>query len=204
MRSVSTYSRDMLYSTKYSSIGFMNTISTIKKDLLTLETPSKILGHISWSTIQKPKVESTSVSKLQYYLKYASSMRTERVHLREKFLEGMIAIIYRVLEAYKRLLDLQAFLPNIRYVKYGDPVYPEDVNLFYDAFELFVKFAETLYNEQFKGDQEVEFYLNRLKEGLQKFKKVMSFDFVRARDRNQVVDLIYRAREFLETVWNKL
>ncbi|MHA1614182.1 MAG: hypothetical protein ACTSYJ_05010 [Candidatus Thorarchaeota archaeon] len=204
MKATSTYSKDKILSTSYERIRFMNMLASYQRDLLTLNAPIEVLGQLSLSSMLKPKAGVTRYDNVSYYLKSALDKRMEFVNLKERFLEGMIAIIYRVLEAYEKILDLRAFLSNIRYVKCGDPVYPEDVNLFYDAFDLFVKFAETLYNEVFKDDEEVELYLNKLKEGLQNFKKIKSFDFIRTRDRNQVVDLIYRAREFLEVVWSKI
>lgn len=126
------------------------------------------------------------------------------VTLREEFYRGLLSVYYRYLESYKHLLKFMAFLPNIRYVKYGDPVLPDDINIFYNAFNLFVRFAETLADECFKDDKDVWDALNYLKERLSTFRKVKLFDFVLAWHRNQVVDLIMRARNFLETVWKKL
>lgn len=202
--SLDTIFKELTNITKEQGVRLSSKAKDIKIEPTTLERSEKILYNLDIGTIYLPPKTYTSNEEFIRGFKMDKSYRFRSTELYEGFILSLLGILRRVFEAYKQLMDLEPIISKFRYVGIGDPVLPDDINLFYDAFKQFIKFAETLYNEAFKDDEDVKRCLDELKESLKKFRKVWLFEVATARHRNQVVDLIMKARKFLETAWNKV
>jgi len=189
--------------TREQSVKVFATLFKSQIEPIALKRFDSMFGGHKLTTIYLPPETYMTVEEIFRGLKMEKGFRYKGVYLYEGFILSLLGILTKVLESYKHLLELDVFCKKMRYVGIGDPVLPSDINVFKDAFELFVKFAETLYNEAFKGDEDVKRCLDELKECLEKFKKVWHFEITIPTHRNQVVNLIMKARKFLETAWEK-
>ena len=198
------YLRDLLLVETPSTLRSLLELRKDIKDLIRFLTASDVISSIHFSKIFVPKETLSTTHPLFMGSSLDIEEKVKATTLEESFIRGYLYAIYRITEAYLKLLDLMLEVKKLQKVSYGDPVLIEHINAFYNIFKVFVEFAETLYRDVFPDDKDIEFYLNRLKDALSKFKRVWIFAIVRARDRNQIVELIYRARDFLEAVWRKI
>jgi len=190
--------------TSEQSVRVFATLFKTQIEPIVLKRFDSMFGSHKLTTIYLPPETYITTEDLFRGLKMKKEFRYKGVYLYEGFILSLLGILTKVLESYKHLLELDVLCKKIRYVGIGDPVLPNDINVFKDAFELFVKFAETLYNEAFKDYEDVKQCLDDLKSSLEKFKKVWRFEITTPMHRNQVVDLIMKARKFLETAWDKI
>jgi len=188
---------------KEQGVRLFSKIDVSKIEPIVLKRFEKTLYNLGIDTIYLPSKTHMSIEGFIRGFKIDKSYRHRNAELYEGFILSLLGILRKVFEAYKQLRDLELLLGKFRYVGIGDPVFPEDINLFYDAFKTFLEFAKTLYHEAFKEDEDILRCIWEIQHGLKKFKKVWLFEIASPKHRNQIVDLIMKARKFLETAWEK-
>jgi len=122
----------------------------------------------------------------------------------ESILRGMLLLIKFVTSSLQYLVELQSLENGFRHVNEGDEILQSDHNLFVNALQLFVAFAEKLTNDRFSNDPDVGIALENLKNTVSKLRIVKSFDVIVPDDHNQIVESIEMAREFIKTVRQKI
>jgi hypothetical protein len=116
----------------------------------------------------------------------------------------MLLLIKFVTSSFQYLVELQSLENGFRHVNEGDEILQSDHNLFVNALQLFVTFAEQLTNDRFSNDADVGIALENLKNTVSKLRIVKSFDVIVPDDHNQIVESIEMAREFIKTVRQKI
>lgn len=122
----------------------------------------------------------------------------------EKLLYGLYTLYRFVTASYLYLVKLQELEKGFRYVKEGDEVLHTDHNIFVDAFQLFLEFAQKLTVDRFRNDVDVNNALEALMSSVSKLRRVRSLDIITPEDHNQIVECIERAREFIKIVRKKV
>jgi hypothetical protein len=117
---------------------------------------------------------------------------------------GIFSLPAYVTTAYRYLKQLQDLALKFRYVNVGDYVLHTDHNSIVEACKIFLKFAETLVNDLFKGDIELNSKLEEMRVATSKLRKVLIFDIVSSRDHNQAVECINKVREFIKLLRYKI
>jgi hypothetical protein len=117
---------------------------------------------------------------------------------------GIFSLPAYVTTAYRYLKQLQDLALKFRYVNIGDYVLHTDHNSIVEACKIFLKFAETLVNDLFKDDIELNSKLEEMRVATSKLRKVLIFDIVSSRDHNQAVECINKIREFIKLLRYKI
>jgi hypothetical protein len=107
-------------------------------------------------------------------------------------------------QTYARLAEMESIVPTLRYVTLNDYVLHTDYNGVVEVCQTFLKLAEALVSELFMYDPEVRSKLEELRLAILKLCKVRVFDIVSSRDHNKVVEAIFKMREFIILVRQKL
>jgi hypothetical protein len=107
-------------------------------------------------------------------------------------------------QTYARLAEMESIVPTLRYVTLNDYVLHTDHNRVVEACQTFLKLAEALVSELFMYDPEVKNKLEEVRLATSKLRKVMVFDIVSSIDHNLTVEAIFKMREFIILVRQKL
>jgi hypothetical protein len=107
-------------------------------------------------------------------------------------------------QTYARLAEMENIAPTLRYVTPKAYVLHTDHNRVVEECQTFLKLAEALVSELFIYDPEVKNKLEEVRLATSKLRKVMIFDIVSSRDHNLTVEAIFKMREFIILVRQKL
>ena len=126
----------------------------------------------------------------------------------QEFTENAIyglTLFYRFVTAsFLYLAKLQELEKSLRYVKEGDEVQHTDHNIFVDAFQLFLEFAEQITIDRFRNDPDVNGALDALKSAISNLQKVKAFDVINPEYHNQVIECLLTGREFVKIIRQKV
>jgi hypothetical protein len=153
----------------------------------------------------RPAFQSTLLTlPILHGLGWMKEYRTFIYEVIYEILCGIFSLPAYITTAYKYLKQLQDLALKFRYVNIGDYILHTDHNTIVEACQIFLKFAETLVNDLFKGDVDLTSKIEEMRTATSKLRKVLIFDIVTARDHNLTVECINKIREFIKLVRHKI
>jgi hypothetical protein len=166
-------------------------------------TPNLILALAYKPT--RPTFQSTLLTlPILHGVGWMKEYRTFIYEVIYEILCGIFSLPAYITTAYKYLKQLQDLALKFRYVNIGDYILHTDHNTIVEACQIFLKFAETLVNDLFKGDIDLTSKIEEMQTATSKLRKVLIFDIVTARDHNLTVECINKIREFIKLVRHKI
>jgi hypothetical protein len=153
----------------------------------------------------RPTFQSTLLTlPILHGVGWMKEYRTFIYEVTYEILCGIFSLPAYTTTAYRYLKQLQDLALKFRYVNIGDYILHTDHNTIVEACKIFLKFAETLVNDLFKDDIELNSKLEEMRIATSKLRKVLIFDIVSSRDHNQAVECINKVREFIKLLRYKI